>query len=88
MELDLDKLSGALFKNSYKEEGSNQPDYKGSFQDKETKEKILEIAAWTSTSKDGNTTYFRLSLSEPYQKKQEKVIEADKSSIPDDDIPF
>ena len=88
MEIDLTTLSGALFRNSYKEEGSNQPDYKGTFQHKETKEKVLDIAAWTSTSKDGGITYFRLALSEPYQKKQDTQIKKDQASFPDDDVPF
>lgn len=71
MQLDLENLSGALFKNTYKTPGSNQPDYKGMLSNKITKEKILEVAAWETTSRDGNTTYLSLKLSEPFQKNQQ-----------------
>lgn len=70
MEIDLENLSGALFKNSYKVDGSNQPDFKGTFQDKNTREKLLDIAAWERTSQDGKTTYLSLKISEPFQRPQ------------------
>ncbi len=98
MEIDLNNLSGALFKNKYKEAGSNQPDYKGTFQDKETREKILDIAAWEQTSRDGNTTYLSIKLSEPFQNDQPRkefikqpapqTATADAQMLPEDDIPF
>ncbi|PHQ80772.1 MAG: hypothetical protein COB66_03990 [Coxiella sp. (in: Bacteria)] len=94
MQLDLENLSGALFKNKYKTEGSNQPDYKGSFSDKNTKEKVLDIAAWETTSKDGATTYFSLKISEPFQPNQQsapshaKAQPQRETATYDDDIPF
>jgi uncharacterized protein (DUF736 family) len=103
MEIDLENLSGALFKNTYKVDGSNQPDFKGSFQDKNTREKVLDIAAWERTSQDGNTTYLSLSISEPFQKGQAPAASGSSflqgksnteattaAAIPvtDDDIPF
>ena len=100
MQVDLENLSGVLFKNTYKTPGSNQPDYKGSFSDKVTKEKVLDVAAWETTSRDGNTTYFSLKLSEPYQKGQQthqaapamasaSSSQADMDTAAyDDDIPF
>jgi uncharacterized protein (DUF736 family) len=91
-------LSGALFKNKYKEAGSNQPDYKGTFQDKATREKVLDIAAWEQTSRDGNTTYLSLKISEPFQTdkpKNEFIKQAAPQPAalgpdtgPEDDIPF
>lgn len=99
MQLDLENLSGALFKNTYKTPGSNQPDYKGMLSHKITKEKILEVAAWETTSRDGNTTYLSLKLSEPFQKNQQpsnppamtqqpqRQPEMD-AAIYEDDIPF
>ena len=100
MQLDLENLSGALFKNKYKEQGSNQPDYKGTFQDKNTREKVLDIAAWETTSRDGNTTYLSLKISEPFQKNNQQQGSSFIQSTPqptpetvammpeDDDIPF
>lgn len=98
MQLDLENLSGALFKNTYKTPGSNQPDYKGTLSHKITKEKILEVAAWETTSRDGNTTYLSLKLSEPFQKNQQPAQQATSATaaaqpemdtaVYDDDIPF
>ena len=44
--------NGSLFKNSYKEEGSNQPDMKGSIN---VGGVIMNIAAWEKLTKDGDT---------------------------------
>lgn len=97
MEIDLTNLSGALFENSYKEAGSNQPDYKGSFQNKETREKVLDIAAWKQTSRDGKTTYLSIKISEPFQSDRPKADfvqqpapqpAAFTDAGPEDDIPF
>lgn len=56
--------SGVLFKNE-KEEGSKQPDYKGTA---EVNGKQLEIAAWIRTSKTGKK-FMSLKFQEPRQKK-------------------
>lgn len=70
--------SGALFKNDYKEEGDNKPDYKGPFTDENGEEK--EIAAWLRTSKGGKT-YLSVKVSE----KREKAVA---SAGADEDVPF
>lgn len=65
--------SGVLFKNE-KEEGSKQPDYKGTA---EVNGKQLEIAAWIRVSKTGKK-FMSLKFQEPRQKKD--------APKPDDDL--
>ena len=43
--------SFSLFKNSYKEDGGNRPDYKGS--GKDTTGRDIEVAAWLRDGKEG-----------------------------------
>lgn len=65
MENKLNK--GAIFKNTKKEKESH-PDYQGSI-NVDGKEKAISL--WLNTSKDGNTKYFSVSISEPYKKAED-----------------
>ena len=69
-------MTGILFKNDKKEEGSKQPDYNGTA---EIDNKQLEIAAWIRTSKTGKK-FMSLKFQEPRQKKD--------APKPDDDDGF
>ena len=50
--------SGNLFKNTFKEEGSKQPDYKG---DVMIEGKMMKASMWVNKDKNGNP-YFGLSF--------------------------
>ena len=67
-------MTGILFKNDKKEEGSKQPDYNGTA---EIDNKQLEIAAWIRTSKTGKK-FMSLKFQGPRQKKD--------APKPDDDL--
>ena len=66
---------GAMFPNRYKEDGDKRPDHTGNL-DVDGKE--YKIAAWQSTSKNGNS-YLSIRLTEP---------EMSESSSDNDEIPF
>ena len=77
---------GSLFKNNKKHAGTPQPDYRGKAM---WRGQELEIAGWIKQSKDGNTTYVSLKLSEPRQQdafpSTSPVLQPDK---PSGDLPF
>ena len=78
--------SGILFKNDYKEEGSKQPDYKGSFTDANGEEK--DLAAWIRTANSGKK-FLSVKVSDKYVKQE---VSTDSTPViadePNDDIPF
>jgi len=78
--------SGILFKNDYKEEGSKQPDYKGSFTDANGEEK--DLAAWIRTANSGKK-FLSVKVSDKYVKQE---VSTDSAPViadePNDDIPF
>tara|TARA_R100000734_G_C3309042_1_gene99696 strand:+ start:84 stop:383 length:300 start_codon:yes stop_codon:yes gene_type:complete len=89
--------SGTLFKNSYKEEGDNKPNYKGDF--KTPSGELLSISGWIATDKEtgemrkdkNGNPFINLTIELPYVKPQPKVEEPPKQEEPpkvDDDLPF
>ena len=78
--------SGILFKNDYKEEGSKQPDYKGSFTDANGEEK--DLAAWIRIANSGKK-FLSVKVSDKYVKQE---VSTDSAPViadePNDDIPF
>jgi|TARA_R100000951_G_C2648406_1_gene183434 uncharacterized protein (DUF736 family) len=72
---------GAIFKNSYKEEGDNKPDYVGSIN---VDGKDWRVALWEATSKKGNK-YLSVRITEP-QEGDSKPSSSNTAN--DDDIPF
>ena len=78
--------SGILFKNDYKEEGSKQPDYKGSFTDANGEEK--DLAAWIRTANSGKK-FLSVKVSDKFVKPDTNQEKPFNDAIPDDsDIPF
>ena len=78
------KLNFSIFKNTYKEEGSNQPDYTCSVYDSETKKSTKIGGGWIKEGKNGK--YISVSLDDEYKP-------APKTDYPDgdvkpEDIPF
>jgi uncharacterized protein (DUF736 family) len=79
--------SGALFRNAKKEEGSQQPDYRGEIV---LDGKKWEVAGWKKQSKNGNP-YLSLKLQEPREPKQEAKPQRTRDTAFDDmdsTIPF
>ncbi len=75
--------SGVLFKNEDKEEGSNQPDYRGQVL---VNNKAMEIAAWIKTSSKNGKKFMSLSFKEPFKKDAPKKKVQDNDM--DSDIPW
>ena len=80
------KNTGSIFKNTYKEEGDNKPEYKGKINVGGT---LYDIALWVRRS-DDKPPYFSAKISEPYNhvggtdfKKSEPQAPAEQ-----DDLPF
>jgi len=67
--------TGAMFPNTYKEDGDKRPDHTGNLN---VDGKEFKIAAWQSTSKAGND-YLSVRINEP---------EMSDSSSDTDEIPF
>ena len=63
------ELSGTLFKNTRKTEGSNQPDYQG---DAMIRGKKLRISAWIKQGSKGS--FMSLAFQEPYV-PEEKIVD-------------
>ena len=90
------KLSFSLFRNTYKEEGSNQPDYVCSTYDKEAQKSTKIGGGWIKDGKNGK--FISISIdTEPYQKVDkaaQKVFDEhkpdydEKAAIRAEDIPF
>lgn len=80
--------SGILFKNDYKEAGSKQPDYKGSFTDADGQEK--DLAAWVRTAKSGKS-FLSVKVSDKFVKQDAEQGKPFNDQIPamsNEDIPF
>ena len=71
---------GALFPNSYKEDGDKKPDYLGNVN---VDGEEWRLAALANTSKNGKD-YLSITVSEP----QEKAEPNGKSTVDEDDVPF
>ena len=80
---------GSLFVNSYKKEGGNQPDYKGTGTTLDGKE--VEISAWKGQTQAGDEK-ISLTLKEPYVKPTNEnppaPAPAPKVEKADPDLPF
>lgn len=83
--------TGAIFKNDFKEEGDNKPDYKGKMI-VDGAEK--EIALWLSESNKG-IKYFSAKIQEPYVKPEATEEEVEETEEPqpiegedEEDLPF
>ena len=81
--------SGNLFKNSFKEEGSKQPDYKG---DVMVDGKVMKASMWVNKDKNGNP-YFGLkfqSLDEVAKYSKETTNATPKPTFEQkgDELPF
>ena len=61
--------NGALYPNKFKEEGSNQPDHKGSMTDLDGK--VWDIAGWNGTTQAGDPK-ISIKQSKPYVKPEDK----------------
>jgi hypothetical protein len=72
--------SGSLFRNTFKKEGSNQPDYQG---DITIGGQQWKLSAWLKTSKDGNTRFMSINA----QPKMEKVDPVPAQEELDDELP-
>lgn len=82
------KLNFSLFKNTYKEEGSNQPDYTCSVYDKETQKSTKIGGGWIKEGKNGK--YISISIDDEYKKPEPSTVSNEKSIDPNDSeaIPF
>jgi len=95
MEIEPGNHKALLFLNKNKTE-QKHPDYKGFIENKETQDKIAEIAAWENKSQKTGDIYLSLIISNPRPKQQEgddryqKAVDQKKQQrqIVDDDIPF
>lgn len=58
------EMSGSLFKNGYKKEGDNQPDYKGGCLINGV---LMDMAAWIKET-DKKVKYMQFKFSPPYKK--------------------
>ena len=87
--------SGNLFKNSFKEEGSKQPDYKGEVM---VNGVVMKASLWLNKDKNGNT-YFGIGFQSmedaaKYSKENSSVTPKPEFSKPQattsagDDLPF
>lgn len=74
----------AMFKNKNKEEGSKQPDYRGTMNIDGVEK---EIAAWIRVSGKGEK-FMSGKVSEPYKKDGQPEQKNTKQAIDDTDIPF
>jgi len=81
-----------IFKNNFKEEGSNQPDYKAIGMDLQGKE--IEMPIWIARDDDGNLKLDKNGnpmqnglIQKPYVKKDEPQ-QSTQSNAKVDDLPF
>lgn len=75
------KLNFSLFKNTYKEAGSNQPDYTCSVYDKETNKSTKIGGGWIKEGKNGK--YISIAIDDEY-KKEEK---AETAPVEEEELP-
>tara|TARA_R110002012_G_C11573458_1_gene604602 strand:+ start:368 stop:616 length:249 start_codon:yes stop_codon:yes gene_type:complete len=73
---------GALFPNSYKEDGDNKPDFLGNVN---VEGEEWRLAAWSNTSKNGKD-YLSINVSEPKEKGENAPN--GKVTADSDDVPF
>ena len=85
--------SGNLFKNTFKEEGSKQPDYKGDVMINGT---VMKASLWVNKDKNGNP-YFGLGFQSMDEAMKYSKANSDSTPKPefskpqstkDDDLPF
>ena len=76
-------LSGALFPNDRREEGSNQPDHTGNL---EINGKKWRLAAWNRQSKGGKN-YLSLKVTE-FEEQKARPEPAPAPAADDDFVPF
>tara|TARA_R100000781_G_scaffold82977_1_gene51086 strand:+ start:3678 stop:3935 length:258 start_codon:yes stop_codon:yes gene_type:complete len=74
---------GSLFINSYKEEGNNQPDFKGTGTTIDGKQ--IDIAGWKGQTQSGDAK-ISLQFSEPYVKPVDNSTPSENKE--DDDLGF
>lgn len=71
------KLNFSLFKNTYKKEGSNQPDYTCSTYDPETKKSTKIGGGWVKEGKNGK--FISIAIDDEYKpEEKEELTDADK----------
>tara|TARA_R100000742_G_C4273760_1_gene93439 strand:+ start:1568 stop:1825 length:258 start_codon:yes stop_codon:yes gene_type:complete len=75
---------GSLFSNTYKEEGSKQPDYKGKGKLEDGTD--IELAGWRKQDKNGNT-FLNVKIQKPYPKQDENHATAG-DSLKADELDF
>ena len=86
------KLNFSLFKNTNKEEGTNQPDYTCSVYNKETQQSTKIGGGWIKEGKNGK--FISISIDDEWQPKPKATPEVAKpeydmeSAIKAEDIPF
>lgn len=79
--------SGSLFKNTKKEEGSRQPDYRG---DAMVNGEVMEVSAWIKENASGGK-FFSLSIKPKQAQREEKPAperKVTKIADLDSDLPF
>ena len=76
------ELSGRLFRNDRKEEGTKQPDYTGDYTDADGKK--WRCAAWLKDGQKGKWLSFKVSEFEQKKTTVERAAELDF----DDSVPF
>lgn len=74
----------ALFKNDKRDEGSKQPEYRGTLN---VNGEEFEIAAWVRESKKDGKKFFSGTVKPPY-KKPEEAPAREMRDVMDDEIPF
>ena len=79
------EMKGRMTKNTYKKQGSSEPDWKGTFM---YKGETITFGAWENDA--GYGTYYNIKLNDPnWNKQQQQYPKEVKSSYPkDSDVPF
>jgi hypothetical protein len=78
----------ALFKNDKREEGSKQPEYRGTLN---VNGEEYEIAAWVRTSKKDGSKFFSGTVKPPFKKTERTSYDEPAKQlrdVMDDEIPF
>jgi hypothetical protein len=78
------EMKGRMTKNTYKKQGSSEPDWKGSFM---YQGQVLTFGAWENDA--GFGIYYNIKLNDPNWKKQQQQYPKEVNSYPkDSDVPF
>jgi uncharacterized protein (DUF736 family) len=64
------KINFSLFKNTYKQEGTNQPDYTCSVYNKDTQKSTKIGGGWIKEGKNGK--YISISIDDEYKPEEKK----------------